>query len=509
MPVLRELITRIGFQVDDAGLRAAENRIRNFSRELNNYGRKMTMFVSLPLAGVAALALKTSSNIEGLRVSFETLLGSVSAADKLIRDLIEFAARTPFQLPEVQKMAGQLLAVGVESEKIIPTMKALGDVVAGTGADFGRVLWNLGQVKSQTYLTGRDLRDFTRNLIPMSAMLSKVLGVSSREVAEMVSKRKISFEMVMKAFEAASGEGGKFTNLMEKRSRTLAGRWSNLIDIMTFFFDELGKAITKTLHLKEALEFLTKAMGVVAKWLSETSPRVKTLIILFGAFLAILGPLMIAVASLTLLMVTFNATVLLIPALIAAAMIMLGLLIEDIYTWVKGGESLTGDLLGPWESWRDGLKMIFDEVGQFIEDFFFSILTGKGWQNIIDKLNNFVFIIKDVIKSFIADIENLFGKGTGKFLRWLLGGAYQYAGKVAAEEGAMYGAAAGAPAARALAGGAGKGGGYFSFDNQFNINIAGGTPEEQLTWKTEVRKFLDLSLVKQVRNAISQSPESE
>jgi len=30
-----------------------------------------------------------------------------------------------------------------------------------------------------------------------------------------------------------------------------------------------------------------------------------------------------------------------------------------------------------------------------------------------------------------------------------------------------------------------------------------------LTWKTEVRKFLDLSLVKQVRNAISQSPESE
>nr|DAD88513.1 MAG TPA: UBA2-like domain protein [Podoviridae sp. cttxo15] len=48
----------------------------------------------------------------------------------MLQNLSDFAAKTPFELPEVRQNAKQLLAMGVSAENIIPTMKALGDVAS-------------------------------------------------------------------------------------------------------------------------------------------------------------------------------------------------------------------------------------------------------------------------------------------------------------------------------------------------------------------------------------------
>lgn len=48
----------------------------------------------------------------------------------MLEDLSDFAAKTPFELPEVRQNAKQLLAMGVSAENVIPTLKALGDVAS-------------------------------------------------------------------------------------------------------------------------------------------------------------------------------------------------------------------------------------------------------------------------------------------------------------------------------------------------------------------------------------------
>jgi hypothetical protein len=46
----------------------------------------------------------------------------------MLSELSEFAKKTPFELVGIRQNAKQLLAMGIASKDIIPTLKALGDV---------------------------------------------------------------------------------------------------------------------------------------------------------------------------------------------------------------------------------------------------------------------------------------------------------------------------------------------------------------------------------------------
>jgi phage-related protein len=51
---------------------------------------------------------------------------------------------------------------------------------------------------------------------------------------------------------------------------------------------------------------------------------------------------------------------------IAAIITLVTLLLEDLYVWIQGGDSLTGKLIGPWEEWRPyvmgAIEMVADAV---------------------------------------------------------------------------------------------------------------------------------------------------
>ncbi len=188
-------------------------------------------------AGVAVLGLgisfvKAAGQIEQWRISFTTMLGSAERADILLGKIKQFAKETPFDLPQVVKGGRALLAFGIEADKIIPTMKALGDVSAGLGVPMERLILNFGQVKAQAKLTGRELRDFAVAGVPLLAVLAKNLNVVEAEIQSMVSKGKIGFKEVEKAFISMSSEGGRFANLMEKQMDSLEGKFSNLGDVV-------------------------------------------------------------------------------------------------------------------------------------------------------------------------------------------------------------------------------------------------------------------------------------
>lgn len=181
-----------------------------------------------------------ADNLEQAHNAFTTILGSAEKAEKMLQDLSNFAAKTPFEIPEIRQNAKQLLAMGVSAENIIPTMKALGDVAAGTGANFSRLALNYGQVITQGHLTGRELRDFAVNGVPLLAELSKMLWKTEVEVQKMISNGEISADMVTKVFEKMTSEGWKFADLMKKQSQTFTGLVSNFQDQLSQVGERIG-----------------------------------------------------------------------------------------------------------------------------------------------------------------------------------------------------------------------------------------------------------------------------
>lgn len=261
MAVVRSLITKWGFQVDDSPLRRMEGNIRGLKSTI----RGMSFAFAGAAAGVSVF-LREAGRFEQSTIAFETMLGSAEAAKTVLADLAQFAARTPFTLPGVEQNAKQLLAVGIETEKLIPTMKALGDISAGLSVPLERIALNFGQVKTQGKLTGRELRDFNIAGVPLAAQLAKQLGVAREEITSMVSKGKIGFAEVEKAFFDMTSGSGRFADLMTKQSKSFFGILSNIKDELILLARDIGEKL-----LPEAKALATQ----FRKWVSVNKELIK------------------------------------------------------------------------------------------------------------------------------------------------------------------------------------------------------------------------------------------
>lgn len=198
------------------------------------------------LAAVGVSSAKAAIDFEQTQVAFTTMLGSAEEASDFLNNLADFAKRTPFTLQGVEGAAKQLMAVGFAADEVIPTLKSVGDVASGLGLGeegLQRLILNLGQVRNQGKLTGRELRDFAVAGVPLLDELAKQLGVTTMDIQEMVSAGEISTAMVTQAFQDMTSEGGKFADLMSKQSETVAGKISNIKDTISLLNREIGEAM--------------------------------------------------------------------------------------------------------------------------------------------------------------------------------------------------------------------------------------------------------------------------
>lgn len=73
----------------------------------------------------AKAVLVLGGNLEQSEIAFTTMLGSEEKALTMLKELTDFAKKTPFELVGIRDSAKQLLAMGITQEKMIPTLKAL------------------------------------------------------------------------------------------------------------------------------------------------------------------------------------------------------------------------------------------------------------------------------------------------------------------------------------------------------------------------------------------------
>ena len=228
---LDQLEGRLSTEIKSIAEKGGQNFTSSFTQALWPLKWMIASVVSIgAFVQISKSIISLADNLEQAKNAFTTMLWSAEQAETMLQNLSDFAAKTPFELPEVRQNAKQLLAMGVSAENIVPTMKALGDVASWTGADMSRLAMNYGQVITQGKLTSRELKDFQVNGVPILDELAKNAGKSKEEIQNMISSGQISANDVTRAFETMTSEGGKFADMMATQSSTLSGQWSNFQD---------------------------------------------------------------------------------------------------------------------------------------------------------------------------------------------------------------------------------------------------------------------------------------
>ena len=72
--VVRELVTRLGFSPDTAGLRKADTAVMRFAGKMQNVGRKMSFMITAPLVGMGIGVFKASMDFNKAMANIATLI---------------------------------------------------------------------------------------------------------------------------------------------------------------------------------------------------------------------------------------------------------------------------------------------------------------------------------------------------------------------------------------------------------------------------------------------------
>lgn len=183
-----------------------------------------------------------NSQLEQTSIGFTTMFKSANTSKKLLEDLKDFAAKTPFEFPELLEATQRMKALGFEAEDLLPTLKAVGDATAGLGGGkelMERIILALGQMKAKGKVSGEEMRQLAEAGIPAYEMLAEVLGVSIPKAMEMTKKGVVSSNEAVSVFIQKMEE--RFPNMMKNMENTWQGATSTIRDNLRFIIADITK----------------------------------------------------------------------------------------------------------------------------------------------------------------------------------------------------------------------------------------------------------------------------
>lgn len=179
-------------------------------------------------AGVGAVTA-LGAQAEQTSVAYTTLVGSEEKAAGILKEINDFAAKTPYGNLDLIDNAKTMLNFGVQADKVNGYLRQLGDIAAGDKNKLGSLSLVFGQVASAGKMSGQDLLQFINAGFNPLKELEKMTGKTYAELQDMMSKGQIGFDAVAAAINHATSEGGAFAGMSDKLSQTVSGKFSTLV----------------------------------------------------------------------------------------------------------------------------------------------------------------------------------------------------------------------------------------------------------------------------------------
>lgn len=314
--------------------------------------------VGAKLKGIGGEMLDLAMKAETAQIQMEVMLKSPEKAKETLKMLKEFSDVTPFSDEEAIAAGKQLINAKVPLDQLKQTLLEVGDVAAGSGIGFGE----LAEIYSKNKMSGliqlEDVNQLAGRGIPIMDELAKVMGVGSEQIRGLTSSGAIKFKHLQQAFANMSKEGGTYAGMMDKLSQSGAGLYSTFDSKLAGFRRSIGADLLDAMKPVwnmgiKFLDWLQKspvAMGIVKTALLILVPIVGVILVAAlysGASAAVAFGIKSVIAFTSAIPPALSLAAAVLAAtwpfiLIGAAIVALGLIFEDLWVWMEGGESLFG-----------------------------------------------------------------------------------------------------------------------------------------------------------------------
>lgn len=366
-----------------------------------------TMFsqamASIPFAGlltnplvaagaIAAGSFKVGFQNEMAGAAFETMLGK-SMASKIMLSIRDYADKTPYENVNLQENAKMLLGFGVNAERIMPTLKILGDIAMGDTNKMQSLTLAFSQMSANGRLMGQDLLQMVNAGFNPLQEISRKTGKSLSALRKDMEQGRISSDMVTAAFRSATAEGGRFYGMTEKMANTGKGKWSTFLDSMKTtllkVYDILKPAVIPT------LEALTKLVGLLASGVQFVTYRLQRYNELMQSGNVWAIAITAAIGSLLTVMIAYNSWI----GIVSAA--------TSLWTFVQNGLNTA--------FWANPVTWIIAAIIALAAAIAYVIYKTSGWAKLWDGVVVFLKLKWEVFKgSFLVawlEIQDAFARG--------------------------------------------------------------------------------------------------
>ena len=246
--------------------------IGKFSSAKAAVGGFMGAFAVSALVDFGKEAIDAQSKVEQLEISFRTLLGSQEKASALIAEIKSYGTVTPYDTEGLAQAARLMLSYGMSSSKIMPTLQMLGDIAMGDKDKLQSLTLAFSQMSASGRVCKEDLNQMVDAGFNPLQIISEKTGKSIGELTDEVSKGAISVQDIEQAFIDATSEGGKFHNMVNNMSDSIAGKTAQMTDNWEAFKASIG-GLLKPAYLG-AIQTTTSAIDVLTKTIERLKASV-------------------------------------------------------------------------------------------------------------------------------------------------------------------------------------------------------------------------------------------
>lgn len=204
--------------------------------------------VGVAITGIGALALKTgisyNSMQQSTRAALTTLLGSAAAANAQMDKLDAFARNSPFAKQTFIAAQQQMLAFGIETQKVIPYLDAVQNAVAaagGSNADIEGIVATMSKIQSSSKITAQDLNEFGNRGVNAAELIGSQMGKTGAQIREDITSGSLDATQALDAL--ASGMSDRFGGAADNVKQTFDGAMDRVKAAWRDFAAELAKPL--------------------------------------------------------------------------------------------------------------------------------------------------------------------------------------------------------------------------------------------------------------------------
>ncbi len=316
-------VRRVGDDLETVSKQSkkATSGIKGFADKCNKMTGALSAIAAVQLGSVftgmaggilnmGIASVQAAAQMRQYEIAFQTMLKSAEAGTQMLRDLQQFAAETPFDVPGVVSAGQQLMAFGFKAEEIIPMLTNLGDAASGLGLGtegVSRLAYALGQMQTSGKLNAQDMMQLTSAGISAWDMLAQAAGKTVAEMKDLCSKGAIDSKAAVQTIIA--GMNDQFGGMMAKTSDEVAGLLANIEETAGNTSAAVGKYLTEAFNIKGILKDVSDRLGEFQQKMQTATEQGKSMgdvikecvpapvIAAIGAFAAVLAVVSVAAVA--------------------------------------------------------------------------------------------------------------------------------------------------------------------------------------------------------------------